>query len=116
MLTDAENVELFGKCNNPAGHGHNYVLEVTVQGDPDARTGMMVDLEELDAQVNELVVDRYDHKNLNVDLPEFDGRPTTSEAVVAQIFDVLRDRLPARLVRVRLQETARNIFEVTAPE
>src|SRR5207244_4052673 len=70
-LTDEQNVELFGKCNNPAGHGHNYVLEVTVQGEPDPRTGMMADLETLDRIVEELVVDRYDHKHLNVDIPEF---------------------------------------------
>lgn len=113
-LSHEENIELFGKCNNPAGHGHNYILEVTVSGTPDERTGMLTDLGELDRSVEELVVDRYDHKNLNEDLPEFRGRITTSEVVAQQIFDTLREHLPARLERIRLHETARNIFEVSA--
>jgi 6-pyruvoyltetrahydropterin/6-carboxytetrahydropterin synthase len=111
-----QNIALFGKCNNPAGHGHNYIVEVTVGGEPDPETGMSVDLGELDRVVEEEVVDRYDHKNLNCDLPEFEGKPTTSEAVVLEIFNRLKDRVPARLVRVRLHETARNIFEASAGE
>lgn len=111
-LSAEKNLELFGKCNNPAGHGHNYVVEVTVEGEPDAETGMMVDLEALDEAVTGLVVDRYDHKNLNADLPEFQGRPTTSEVVAAEIFARLDGRVPGRLARVRLHETARNVFEV----
>lgn len=113
-LSEKENVDLFGKCANPAGHGHNYILEVSVSGEPDARTGMIVDLEKLDEKVNALVVDRYDHKNLNVDLPEFQGRMTTSEVVAQEIWRALEGNLPAKLEKVRLQETARNIFEVSA--
>jgi 6-pyruvoyltetrahydropterin/6-carboxytetrahydropterin synthase len=113
MLSDAENIELFGKCNNRAGHGHNYLLEVAVTGQPDPRTGMLADIGEVDRVVNELVVDRYDHKNLNEDIPEFEGRTTTSEVVAIEIFNRLKDHLPAKLHRVRLHETARNIFEVT---
>jgi 6-pyruvoyltetrahydropterin/6-carboxytetrahydropterin synthase len=111
-LSQAENDELFGKCNNPAGHGHNYVLEVTVEGEPDPRTGMMVDLSALDDAVERHVVGRYDHRNLNEDLLEFRGRNTTSEVVATEIFRTLDGNLPARLHRVRLHETARNIFEV----
>ena len=111
-LSEEENIELFGKCNNPAGHGHNYLLEVSVQGEPDSQTGMSVNLAELDRTVEELVVDRYDHKNLNVDLPEFQGRPTSSEVLTQEIFQRLDGRLPAKLSKVRLHETARNIFEV----
>lgn len=114
LLSDAENLDLFGKCNNPAGHGHNYILEVAVSGDPDPKTGMILNLEDLDRLVNELVVDRYDHKNLSVDLPEFAARVPTSEIVVLEIFDRLKDRVPAKLERIRLHETARNIFEVRA--
>ena len=114
--SDEKNVELFGKCNNPAGHGHNYVLEVTVEGTPDPETGMMVDLLALDAKINELVVDRYDHKNFDVDVPEFQGRPTTSENVAAEIFNRLNGQLPVKLSRIRLLETARSVFEVVAPE
>ncbi len=113
-LSDAQNVEMFGKCNNPSGHGHNYVLEVTVSGETDPTTGMMTDLMALDDKVNELVVDRYDHKNLNEDLPEFKARPTTSEQVVLEIFKRLDGKLPAKLERVRLHETARSFFEVVA--
>jgi len=113
-LSDDKNLELFGKCNNANGHGHNYVLEVTVSGEPDSTTGMMVDIGALDATVHREVVDRYDHRNLNLDLPEFQGRPTTSEVVAAEIFDRLKKQVPATLARVRLWETARNMFEVTA--
>lgn len=113
-LSDVENVELYGKCNNAAGHGHNYVLEVTVAGEPDPRSGMLVDLEALDRVVVERVVDRYDHRNLSEDLPEFRGKIATSEVVAQQIWAELEGNLPARLAKVRLQETARNVFEISA--
>ena len=113
-LSEAQNIELFGKCNSPAGHGHNYILEVSVEGTPDPETGMMVDLGKLDQVVEELVVDRYDHQHLNVDVPEFQDRTPTSEVIAAEIFDRLKDRLPAKLAKIRLYETARNVFEVTA--
>lgn len=112
-LSDEENLRLFGKCNNLAGHGHNYILEVTVEGEPNSVTGMMADIGALDEVVNSEVVDRYDHKNLNEDLPEFQGRGTTSEIVTQEIFDRLVGKVPAKLSRVRLWETARNMFEVS---
>lgn len=112
-LPHETNLELYGKCNNPAGHGHNYVLEVTVAGTPDPISGMMLDLGELDRSVHATVVDRYDHRNLNEDLPEFAGRVTTSEVVVQEIWDRLVGAVPGELYRVRLWETARNAFEVT---
>lgn len=115
-LTDAENVELFGKCNNPMGHGHNYLLEVTVEGQPDARSGMLVDLEVLDRIVEEQIVDRYDHRNLNTDVPELSGKNPTSELVALAIFDRLAASLPVKLHSVTLRETARNAFEVLASE
>lgn len=111
-LSDQENHDLFGKCNNPAGHGHNYVLEVTVTGEPHAQTGMIASLTNLDQVVNAEVVDRYDHKNLNEDIPEFQGRPTTSEIVTQTIFERLDPVLNGSLVRVKLHETGRNSFEV----
>lgn len=113
VLSQAENDELYGKCNNPAGHGHNYLLEVSVSGEPEQRTGMLVDLTALDEAVNRLVVDRYDHRNFNEDLPEFAGKVTTSEVVARAIWEALDGKLPAQLERVRLHETARNIFEVS---
>ncbi len=111
-LGEAKNIELYGKCTNPAGHGHNFLLEVTVSGDTEPATGMSVDIGKLDSEVERLVVDRYDHRNLNVDLPEFQGRVPTSEVVVAEIWRSLDGNVPGTLQRVRLHETARNIFEV----
>jgi 6-pyruvoyltetrahydropterin/6-carboxytetrahydropterin synthase len=113
VLPEAQNLELYGKCNNPAGHGHNYILEVTVEGEPDPRSGFLTNLEQFDQIVEEKVVDRYDHKNLSEDLPEFQGKVATSEVVVQQIWRELDGVLPAKLVKVRLQETARNVFEVS---
>lgn len=113
-LSPEENLALFGKCNHPHGHGHNYVLEVTVEGDPDPVTGMLCDLEALDRVVEEEILERYDHRNLDVDVPELQGKNTTSEMVALAIFDRLRDKLPAKLARIRLFETARNVFEVRA--
>ncbi|MBS1713958.1 MAG: 6-carboxytetrahydropterin synthase [Armatimonadetes bacterium] len=112
-LTDAENEKLFGKCHNPNGHGHNYVLEVTVTGTPDPKSGFLVDLEHLDAVVQAEIIDRYDHRNLGLDVPELSGLNTTSEVVAGAIFERLKGQVPGRLVRIRLHETARNVFEVT---
>lgn len=113
-LSAEQNLDIFGKCNNPAGHGHNYVLEVTVEGKPDPDTGMLAPLEAIDRAVHELVVDRYDHKNLNCDLPEFQDVATTSENVALEIFRRLEGKLPARLHGVKLYETARSSFQVLA--
>lgn len=113
LLPEAENDDLYGKCSNPAGHGHNYVLEVTVEGEPDPKSGMMVDLGALDEAVEKKILDRYDHKNLSVDLPEFQGKVATSEVVAHQIWNELDGALPARLSKIRLKETERNIFEVS---
>lgn len=115
VLSNEENERLFGKCNRPHGHGHNYVLEVTVSGQPDAQTGMMCALDSLDEIVEERVVDRYDHRNLDLDLPELQGMCTTSEVVAQAIYDQLDGHLPAQLERVRLFETARSAFTVERP-
>ncbi len=112
-LSEEENWRLFGKCHNPNGHGHNYVLEVTVSGQPDPVTGFIVDLDEVDKVVEREVLDRYDHKNLDQDIPELEGKNTTSETVAQAIFDRLKDKVPGVLERIRLYETARNVFEVT---
>ncbi|MBX3096004.1 MAG: 6-carboxytetrahydropterin synthase [Fimbriimonadaceae bacterium] len=114
-LSAAENERLFGKCNRPHGHGHNYVLEVTVSGQPDATTGMICPLDELDQVIEERVIERYDHRNLDLDLPELQGKCTTSEVVAQAIYDQLEGHLPARLERVRLYETARSAFTVERP-
>jgi 6-pyruvoyltetrahydropterin/6-carboxytetrahydropterin synthase len=111
-LSEAQNLELYGKCNNPAGHGHNYILEVSLSGSPDPRTGFIADLGELDRIVEERVVGRYDHKHLNCDVPELEGKNPTSEIVALAIWDQLEGIVPGVLEMVRLQETERNIFEV----
>lgn len=112
-LTAEENRELFGKCNYDNGHGHNYILEVTVAGPVDARSGRVLDESLLDAVVHAQVVDRYDHRHFNVDIPEFDGLVPSAEVITRIIWDRLQGHIPspARLHRVVLKETARNIFE-----
>ena len=111
-LSDEENVRIFGKCNNPNGHGHNYVLDVTVSGDPDPKTGFITDLEGIDAAVTKHVLDRYDHKHLNTDVPELVGKNPTSEVVTLEIFRLLDGKLPGTLERVRIGETPRSSFVV----
>lgn len=111
-ISQEENDAVFGKCNNPNGHGHNYVLEVAVSGEPDPRTGMLVDIGALDAVVNAEVVDRYDHKHLNEDIPEFADKMTTTEVLAQEIWRRLEGKVPAKLHRVRVLETARSAFEV----
>ncbi len=111
-MSEAQNLELYGKCNNPAGHGHNYILDVTLSGSPDPKTGFIADLGELDRIVEERVVGRYDHKHLNCDVSELAGKNPTSEIVALAIWDQLEGKVPGVLEKVRLQETARNIFEV----
>lgn len=110
-LSAEENRALFDKCNNPHGHGHNYVLEVTVGGEPDPRTGLLIDLELLDGVVHREVVDRYDHRHLNLDIEEFRTLNPTSENLVKVIWERLEPGLPPRVLRsVTIRETERNLF------
>ncbi|MGI8923971.1 MAG: 6-carboxytetrahydropterin synthase [Fimbriimonadales bacterium] len=115
-LSEVENATLFGKCNNRAGHGHNYELEVTVSGTPDPRTGRVADIGEIDRIVRAEVVDRYDHKHLNSDLPEFEDLNPTSELLTKIIWERLVNNLPAKLDKVTVRETARNIFEYSGED
>lgn len=112
-LTPEENASLYGKCNNPFGHGHDYVLDVSVEGPVDA-SGQIVGREALDALVERQVLDRVDHRNLNCDLAELRDRVPTTENLASVIEDLLTRKwsLPARLARVRISETARNTFEL----
>jgi 6-pyruvoyltetrahydropterin/6-carboxytetrahydropterin synthase len=111
-LSMDRNLALYGKCNHVNGHGHNYVLEVTVSGVPDHESGFICNIEELDAVVDGEILRRYDHRNLDLDVDELAGVITTSENVAIAIFDRLHGKTPAPLARVRLWETARNMFEV----
>ena len=101
-----ENRRVFGKCNNPHGHGHNYVLEVTVAGEPDPRTGMVLDLKELKDLLQREILDRMDHRFLNYEVPELAGKIPTTETIATVIWQLLEPRIrQGRLHRVRLYET-----------
>ncbi len=111
-LTEEENRSLYGKCANPHGHGHNYRIEVTVQGTVDSRTGTLIDLGLLDRAIDTQVMGRLDHKHLDLDVPEFRGRVSTGENIALVVWDLLVDALPAgALETVRVIETSNNAFE-----
>ena len=115
-LSATENSRIFGKCNSPYGHGHNYIVEVTVRGPVDPSTGMVMDLGLLDQAVEQEVLDRFDHTYLNLDVPNFEGKVPTTENLCVEIYNLLRARLggadgSAQLEKVRLEETSSNSFE-----
>jgi 6-pyruvoyltetrahydropterin/6-carboxytetrahydropterin synthase len=104
-LSPEENRRLFGKCNNPNGHGHNYVLEVTVKGEVDPRSGFVVDLKQLKDTMNREVLDAMDHRFLNKEVPEFATRIPTTENLSIAIWQRLAPKLnAAKLHRVRVYE------------
>jgi 6-pyruvoyltetrahydropterin/6-carboxytetrahydropterin synthase len=105
-LSPEENQRLFGKCAGAHGHGHNYVLDVAVRGPIDPKTGMIVNLKDLKAAVNELVIERYDFKHLNFDVDDFQGTQPTCEQIVVTVWNLLQGRIPGcELARVRLYES-----------
>jgi 6-pyruvoyltetrahydropterin/6-carboxytetrahydropterin synthase len=110
-LTEEENRRVFGKCANPYGHGHNYTLEVSVSGEVDPSTGMIANLGDLDAFVERHVLEPFDHKSLNEDVPPFRETVPTTENLCLEIFRRLRTFSRAKLERVRVEETANNTFE-----
>ena len=111
-LSDAENAALFGKCNNPNWHGHNYQLDVSVSGEVSPQTGYVVDLGVVRDIANRVLIDVVDHRNLNLDVPFLRGVNPTSENLVVAFWDVLAPALrPARLTRLRLWETEHNYVE-----
>jgi 6-pyruvoyltetrahydropterin/6-carboxytetrahydropterin synthase len=110
-MSEEENRATYGKCNNPYGHGHNYVLEVTVSGPVDNQTGMICNLSDLDGFVQNEILERYDHHNLNT-LPEFLKDVPTTENLCIAIYEIVkRGFLKAHLERVRIEETMMNSFE-----
>lgn len=121
-LSSAENARLYGKCNNPFGHGHDYILEVTVAGEVDARTGLLLPISRLDQLVNDEVLRLFAHRNINTDVPQFRSLVPTTENVALVIAHLLEKRwhdhfrnTSTRLQRVHVQETGRNGFEVRLP-
>ncbi|MDQ6844471.1 MAG: 6-carboxytetrahydropterin synthase [Bacteroidota bacterium] len=112
---EKKNDAVFGKCNNPSYHGHNYEMEVKVTGVPDPETGYVIDLKMLSDLINELIIEKLDHKNLNLDIPEFTKLNPTAENIVIVIYDILREKINKDLdLQVRLYETPRNFAEYPA--
>ena len=121
-LSPAENARLFGKCNNPHGHGHDYILEVTVAGDVDPLTGMILPVATLDQLVHNRVLSVFAFRNINLDLPQFQTLTATTENIALVIAGLLQQHwseylnsASARLSRIYIQETERNGFEVLLP-
>lgn len=110
--TDAENDRVFGLCNNPNYHGHNYELEVKVEGVIDPQTGYVIDLKMLSNLIREEILGRFDHKNLNLDTVEFANLIPTAENIAVVIYGLLRKKIDAKLdLKIRLYETERNFVE-----
>ena len=115
-MSAVENRDIYGKCNNPYGHGHNYAVEITVSGPIDEETGMVCNLVDLDGFVREQVLERYDHQNLNC-LPEFRNEVPTTENLCMSIFNIVKRGFDkAHLEKVRIDETMLNSFEYAGEE
>ena len=115
-LSEEENCRIYGKCNNPYGHGHNYVVEVGVSGAVDPATGMIVNLADLDSFVEGEVIEAFDHKSFNEDVEAFRERVPTTEYVCMEIYERLKRFPLAKLERVRVEETSNNAFEYGGEE
>ncbi len=112
---EATNDKVFGKCNNPHYHGHNYELIVKLIGEPDAATGYVYDLKLLSGLIDENVLQRFDHKNLNEDTIEFKNLNPTAENIVVVIYNILREKIDKKFdLQIRLYETERNFVEYPA--
>ena len=112
QLSNAENARIYGKCNNACGHGHNYVVEISVSGDVDPATGMVANLGDLDPFVEREVLAAFDQKNLNEEVAEFRTVVPTTENVCREIFRRLQNFPAAHMERVRIEETSKNSFEI----
>src|SRR5437588_4987852 len=111
--SESENNSIYGKCNNPHGHGHNYIVEVTLGGQVDPATGMVCNLADLDGFTQAHVIERFDHMNLNL-IPELEDEVPTTERLCVAIFDIYKRGFKhANLEKVRIEETAKNSFEYT---
>ncbi len=110
-MSDQENQAVYGKCNNPHGHGHNYALEITVAGQVDSATGMVCNLADLDAFVEENILERFGHQNLNT-LAAFQGVVPTTENLCVRVYDILQTGFRhAEVEKIRVEETMLNSFE-----
>ena len=109
-LSEEENCRIYGKCNNPFGHGHNYTIEVCLSGEVNPATGMIANLADLDAFVEQQVLEEFDHRSLNEDVPVFREKVPTTENLCIEIFRRLKNFPYAHLERVSIQETGNNSF------
>lgn len=113
--SDEENAAVFGKCSNKNFHGHNYELIVKVAGVPNAETGYVMDMKLLSSLINELIIKKFDHKNLNLDTVEFKNLNPTAENIVVVIYNLLRPKIDAALdLKITLHETERNYVKYPA--
>jgi len=110
-LSATENFHVYGKCNNPFGHGHNYTVEVRLSGLIDPATGMISNLADLDSFVDEHIIEPFDHRSLNEEVPAFQNAVPTTEILCIEIFQRLKSFPHAKLEAVRVQETTNNSFE-----
>lgn len=109
---DKKNFEVFGKCSNPAGHGHNYELVVTIIGEPDPETGMIMDLKKLSEIIKTEIIEKVDHKNLNVDVDFLRGIIPTTENLAMVFWKILEPKIPrGKLYSIKISETEKNITE-----
>lgn len=112
---EEKNDEVFGKCNNPNFHGHNYEMEVKITGEPNPETGYVIDLKFLSDTIHEYILEKLDHKNLNLDVPEFEHINPTVENIVVLIYNILRQKIDQKFnLQIRLYETPRNFAEYPA--
>jgi 6-pyruvoyltetrahydropterin/6-carboxytetrahydropterin synthase len=110
--TDEKNERVYGKCNNPTFHGHNYELIVQVIGELDPETGYVIDMKVLSDIIKSEILDRFDHRNLNLDTEEFKDLNPSAESIAIVIYDILRNKLNPNLdIKIRLYETERNFVE-----
>ena len=110
--SDEKNQEVFGKCNNPNFHGHNYTLEVWIEGEIDTETGYVIDLKLVKDLVKKEIEERFDHRNLNLDCPEFQSLIPTAENIAVVCYNLLRDKIDSKFkLTIRLWETENNIVE-----
>tara|TARA_X000001036_G_scaffold434513_2_gene474007 strand:+ start:2057 stop:2521 length:465 start_codon:yes stop_codon:yes gene_type:complete len=114
-LSDAENTKIFGKCNNANYHGHNYDLTVKLTGEVNVQTGYVYDMKLLSDIIKENILDRFDHKNLNLDVAEFEGINPTAENIAITIYEILKSKIEKRYeIKILLYETERNFVEYPA--
>ena len=111
QFSEEENNRIYGKCNNPFGHGHNYIVEIRVSGKVDPATGMISNLADLDSFVNERVIEPFDHRSLNEEVTAFQKAVPTTEILCIEIFQRLKSFPHAKLEAVRVEETSNNSFE-----